>query len=65
MYPGIEKLREETKDYLISNDLEFIAKYNSENKWNNVFEKKFHGKVNNLINNLLYIKWHLIKYDVK
>lgn len=51
MYPGIEKLREQTKDYLISNDPEFIEKYNSENKWNQAFEKKFHGKVNNLINN--------------
>ena len=56
MYPGIEKLREQTKDYLILNDPEFIAKYNSEKKWNQAFEKKFHGKVNNLINNLLYIK---------
>ena len=55
MYPDIEKLSEQTKDYLNSNDPEFLAKY-SENKWNHVFEKKIHGKVNNLINNLLYIK---------
>jgi hypothetical protein len=55
MYPDIEKLREETKKYLNSNDPEYLAKY-SEKKWNHLFERVIHGRVNNLINNLLYIK---------
>jgi hypothetical protein len=55
MYPDIEKLRKETKDYLNSDDPEFLARY-SDKKWNHLFEKNIHGKVNNLINNLLYIK---------
>jgi hypothetical protein len=54
MYLDIDKLKEETKDYLNSEDPEFLAKC-SEKRWNNLFEKKIHGKVNNLINNLLNI----------
>ncbi len=64
MHPEIEKLSKDTKDYLNSNNSEFLAKYLSK-IWNTFFEKKIHGKVNKLVNNLLYIKWHLVKYDVK
>ena len=55
IYPDIETLREATKNYLNKDDPEFLAKY-SDKKWINLFEKKIHGIVNNLINNLLYIK---------
>jgi len=56
VYPDIEKLRDEAKKYLNSNDPQFLAKC-SEKKWNHMFEKKIHRSVNNLINNnLLYIK---------
>lgn len=55
MYPEIDKLNEETKDYLRTNDPEFLAKF-SDKTWLQIFERKIHGKVNNLINNLLYIK---------
>jgi hypothetical protein len=51
----MEKLRKETKDYVASDDPEFLAKY-SEKKWNHLFENNIYGKVNDLINNLLYIK---------
>lgn len=44
MYPDIEKLKKETKDYLNSNDPEFLAKC-SEKKWDNWFEKKIHSRV--------------------
>ncbi|RHZ51357.1 hypothetical protein Glove_480g18 [Diversispora epigaea] len=44
MYPDIEKLKEETKNYLNSNDPEFLAKC-SEKKWDHLFEKKIHGKM--------------------
>jgi hypothetical protein len=55
MYPDMEKLKKETKDYINSTNPEFLAKY-SEKRWNSYFEKNIHSKVNNLINNLLYIK---------
>lgn len=55
MYPEIDKLNEETKDYLRTNEPEFLAKF-SDKTWLQIFERKIHGKVNNLINNLLYIK---------
>jgi len=46
VYLDIEKLRDETKKYLNSNDPEFLAKC-SEKKWNHMFERKIHGDVNN------------------
>ena len=64
MYPDSEKLKKETMDYINSTNPGFLAKY-SEKRWNSYFEKSIHSKVYNLINNLLYIKWHLIKNDVK
>ncbi|RHZ82656.1 hypothetical protein Glove_106g83 [Diversispora epigaea] len=44
MYPDIEKLKEETKNYLNSNDPKFLAKC-LEKKWNHFFKKKIHGKM--------------------
>jgi hypothetical protein len=64
MYPDSEKLKEEMKNYINSEDPEFLEKY-SDKKWDHVFEKKIHTMVNNLINNLFYIKRHLVKYNVK
>lgn len=55
MYPNTDKLNEETKEYLKTNDKEFISNF-SEKKWLIYFENKIHGKVRNLINNLHYIK---------
>ena len=55
IYPDIETLKEATKNYINSDNLKFLAKYLNK-KWSHLFEKKIHGLVNNLINNLLYIK---------
>ncbi|RHZ90264.1 hypothetical protein Glove_1g49 [Diversispora epigaea] len=44
MYLDIEKLKEETKNYLNSNDSEFLAKC-LEKKWDHLVEKKIHGKI--------------------
>ncbi|RHZ68220.1 hypothetical protein Glove_296g13 [Diversispora epigaea] len=44
MYPDLEKLKKETKNYINSTNPGFLAKY-SEKRWNSYFEKSIHSKL--------------------